>query len=265
MKESVLKMTQGILSAMESDEVNSINDTVESYSVALILKDCFYELAVVMNFPEHETLFELNASGDITKPTLMTLPENVSKLHWIKYDNRLATATAADMRPVNFMLFEDFLVMHQQELFEQNITLHGELFPVRYANDRHPQWWTSVDDRTLIFDAYNASIDSTLQKNKTMCHGVMYPLFSLEDDFVPDIDASAFPLLKNKAKTRAFYELKQSPNEESASEARRQMRTNQNRRQALTGLPPIYKAPRYGRQTWPMSGRVLTRQTRMGN
>jgi hypothetical protein len=195
----------------------------------------------------------------------MTLPENVSKLHWIKYDNRTLTDTTAQLQPVNFMLFEDFLVMHQNELNEQNITLHGEQFPVRYANDRQPQWWTSVDDRTIIFDAYDASIDSTLQKSKTMCHGVMYPLFLLEDSFVPDIDASAFPLLKNKAKTRAFYELKQSPNEESASEARRQMRTNQSRKKALTGLPPIYSAPRYGRHTWPLGGRVLTRQTRMGN
>lgn len=265
MKESVLEMVQGLLSAIEGDEVNSIGDTVEADQIARILRDCFYELAVVLNFPEHESLFELNASGSSLKPTLMTVPENVSKIHWIKYDNRLATDTKADMRDTNFILFEDFIQRQRSELNEEKISLHGLDFPVRYASNRHPQWWTSVDDRTIIFDAYNSTIDTTLQASKTMCHGVMYPLFLLQDSFVPDIDASAFPLLKNRAKVRAFYEIKQSPNEEAASETRRQMRTNQNRKRTVADVPPIFKAPRYGRHSWPMSGRVLTFKTRMGN
>ena len=256
---------------MESDEVNSIDDTVESYSVALLLRSVFYDLAVDLNFPEHETLFELDASGDINKPTLMTVPENVSKIHWVKYDNRDDGATIASFEDVHFIQFEDFLSRQRGletdtiNAGQQDITLHGENFPVMFASDKHPQWWTSVDDRTLIFDSYDSSIDSTLQKSKTMCHGVIYPQFLLEDSFIPDIDPSAFSLLKNRAKVRAFAELKQAENREAAKETSIQKIRNQKRKRTVTNVPPIFSAPRYGRNSSPFSGRILTFKTRMGS
>jgi hypothetical protein len=270
MKFTVLEMVQELLSSLDSDEVNSIEDTVESMQVAVILRSVFYDLAVDLNFAEHETLFELNASGSSLKPTQMFVPENVSKLHWIKYDNREDGALKASMEDVNFVMFEDFLRMQkgledQPNVGEMSISLHGEEFPVLFHNDRHPQWWTSIDDRTIIFDAYDASIDTTLQKSKTMCSGIIYPEFLLEDSFIPDIDASAFSLLKNRAKVRAFAELKQAPNQEAASETRRQKIINQKRKRTLADLPPIYKAPRYGRNAPFLSGRVLTYKTRQGS
>lgn len=271
MKFSVLEMTQEILQAMESDEVNSINDTVESNSVAVILRSVFYDLAVDLNLPEHETLFELNASGDVLKPTLMTVPDNASKIHWIKYDNKTALDTRSDMREVNFMPFEEFLERQRglqnqiSDAGEMTFTLHGESFPILYASNKQPQWWTSVDDRSVLFDSYDDSLDSTLQKSKTMCHGVMYPVFLLEDSFIPDIDPSAFSLLKNRAKVRAFAELKQVENAEAVSETRRQKIVNQKRKRTLPNEPEVFRVPRYGRGAPTSAGKVLTFKTRMGS
>src|SRR5262245_33890392 len=106
MKFSVLELTQEILSSLISNEVNSITDTVESLQVATLLRSGFYDLAVDLNLPEHETLIELDASNDATKPTLMFVPENVSKIHWIKYDCREDGALRADLRDVNYVDFE---------------------------------------------------------------------------------------------------------------------------------------------------------------
>ena len=43
-KMTLLEMTQNILSAMDSDAVNSIGDTVESLQVADVIVETYYEL-----------------------------------------------------------------------------------------------------------------------------------------------------------------------------------------------------------------------------
>lgn len=44
MRKTLLEMVQDILSEMDSDEVNSINDTVEAEQVATIIKNCYLAL-----------------------------------------------------------------------------------------------------------------------------------------------------------------------------------------------------------------------------
>jgi hypothetical protein len=43
-KMTLLEMTQDILSDMDSDEVNSINDSVESLQVAQIIKTTYFNI-----------------------------------------------------------------------------------------------------------------------------------------------------------------------------------------------------------------------------
>src|SRR5690606_22458031 len=105
---------------------------------------------------------------------------------------------------------------------EMNVTMNGELFPFMYRSDRHPQYYTTADDNTIIFDAYLSSLDTTLQKSKTMCLGNVYPAFLLQDSFTPDLDPSQFSYYINRAKVRAFNELKQQINQEAVAETRRQ-------------------------------------------
>lgn len=255
MKYTLLELVQGILAAMDSDEVTSITDTTESYQVALLLKDVFYDMASELNLPEHKGLFELNASGDNAKPTLMTVPDNVVLLEWIKYDNKETSDTYSNYQEVMFMPFNEFLVMQQglsslatTESGEMTFTSNGESFNVLYAKDRFPLYYTSMDDRTIIFDAYKDTEDTTLQKSKTMCSGSVYNAFTLEDSFTADLDASQFAYYRNRAKVRAFAELKQAENAEAAYEAKRQKLVVQKRKRTVPDLPELYKGPRYGRQ-----------------
>lgn len=83
--QTLLSMVQNILSAMSSDEVNSISDTTESMQVAQIIQNKYYDIAARGDLPEHDDLFQLIPSNDNTKPTLMYLPTGVSKLEWLKY------------------------------------------------------------------------------------------------------------------------------------------------------------------------------------
>ena len=85
MAETLLQMTQDILSALGSDEVDSISDTVESYQVATIIKNKYLDMLYRGDFVEHERLFQLTDSTDPLQPTLMTIPEGIGRINWIKY------------------------------------------------------------------------------------------------------------------------------------------------------------------------------------
>lgn len=84
-EQTLLEMTQNILSALDSDEVNSIGDTTESLQVAKIIQNKYYDIINRGELPGQRMLLQLDPSNDASKPTLMYIPEGVSKLDWVKY------------------------------------------------------------------------------------------------------------------------------------------------------------------------------------
>jgi hypothetical protein len=257
MKQTVLELTQSILASMDSDEVNSINDTVESYDIALLLRDVYYDIAVELNLTAHESLFELEDSEDVDQPTLMYLPENVQTLWWVKYNNQLISEAEDNSNyiEVEYMNFDDFFKMQNALVFdttdvgEMTFQMNEEDFEIMYSTDRFPSKYTSVGNRTLLFDAVNTVEDTTLTKEKTMCGGLIYPTFTLEDDFTPTLDASQFPYYRNKAKARAFIEKKQIDNAEANREAKNQKMLMQKRKNRVFEGPAIMtQVARYGRR-----------------
>lgn len=93
---TLLSMTQDILSALSSDEVSSISDTVESLQVANIIKNKYYDMVARSDPPKQDQLFQLTASGDSAKPTLMYMPSTVTRVNWIKYYNSSPNNTPSD-------------------------------------------------------------------------------------------------------------------------------------------------------------------------
>lgn len=270
MKFTLLEMAQEILGSMQSEEVNSIDDTTEAYDVAKLIRSVYYDLAIEIGLPEHEGLFELNASGDPDKPTLMTVPDTVSLLRNVKYNIKSDEDENANYQDIVFLPFQDFYEMQrgyqeqEDNVGEMIFTTNGEDFEVMYKSDKHPQWFTTFDDHTLIFDSYDSDLDTTLQKSKTMCMGIIFPTFSLTNNFTPDLDPTQFSLLKNRAKVRAFTEMKQQRNPEAEKETRNQKIKTQKNKWLVSGEPSIKKIDRrFGRRGW--GGQVsLTRQQKQG-
>jgi hypothetical protein len=91
----------------------------------------------------------------------------------------------------------------------------------RYRNDKAPEYYTSFDDRQIVFDSYDADVDSTLQKSKTICFGLKESSWTKSDAFVPALDSQQFHLLLQEAKAQAWVELKQLTNEKAERKARR--------------------------------------------
>lgn len=255
MKYNLNEMTDLILSSIDGDEVDSINDTTESYQVALLIKGVYYDLATDLSLPEHETLFELNDSGDNTKPCLLTIPDNVTRMDWFHYDNQDADSTTTVYLPVEKVELKDFLdsqrsLQNTDETFIESMTavLNGENFEFLVYNDRFPSCYTVIGDDTIICDAYNSDEDTRLLKAKTRCHGIVYPAFTISDSFELDLDPTQFSLLINRAKVRAFSEIKQVGNSEAALEARRQSIRVQKLKRRQERKAELTRAPKYGRK-----------------
>ena len=254
MRYTLLQMVQKILSSLDSEEVNSISDTVEAQQVVNILETCYYDLAAEIDLPVLESLFQLNASGSSSKPVLMTMPSNVVRLNSLRYDNKTATETNPNYLEVSWQSFEDFLIASQALREETSgvgtmaVTYNGESFSIMYRTDRQPQFYTFVDQQTLLFDSFDSSLEATLQKTKTLGKGVVYPVFPSSDNEYPNLEVPAFSLLLNKAKVRAFRELKQQDNSEAIGEARRQKILSPRTKNRINSERDFDRAPKYGRK-----------------
>jgi hypothetical protein len=255
MKYTLLEIVQTILSSMDGDEVNSINDTVESSQVAQIVKDTYFDIVSRMDLPEHYSLFELEASGTGTKPTLMFMPSDVRDLLWVKYNNQLVGETSPKYEPVLFKPLDEFInAMYNLSTEDPNVgtfthTINGDSNVFLYHNDAFPTFYTTFDDRTLVFDSFLSSQESFLQKNQTQAYGLMSPTWTNDDAFVPNLDANLFSLLRNEAKAAAFAELKQVANQWAIDKSRRGWIAYQgDKKMGVKGTTEFDRLPNYGRR-----------------
>jgi len=246
-KMTLLEMTQDILSDMDSDEVNSINDSVESLQVAQIIKTTYYNIIDGRDYDFLYELFQLEPSGDSSKPTHMKLPENIIDLKYIKYNTRKLADTKDKYLKIKYLNPEDFMtIVDARDSSKTNVTVVTDStgISINVKNDKAPEYFTSFDDEYLVFDSYDSQVDTTLRNNKTQCHGKRSVAFTLLDTFTPDLPVQMFSYLLAEAKSTAFVTLKQLPNAKAE-----QISNSQKRRMSQDAwrLKNGIEYPNYGR------------------
>lgn len=231
MRYTLLDLTQNILSSMDSDEINSINDTVESRQVVAVIKTVYDDLVSRSNLPIQKTPFTLTASGDLTKPVLMTKPLTIDNIEWIRYNVVKLGGTIPVWTDINYISLDQFLIVTQNfntsdtvNVGTMTVTYNGFTFTFYFQKKTKPCYYTTFDDNTIVFDGYDSAVDSTLQSNKTMCFGEMTNSFTEVDNWVPNLNPQQFPLLLNEAKSLAWAELKQTTHAKAEQTARRNWR-----------------------------------------
>ena len=245
---TLLEMVQDIMSDMDSDEINSINDTVEALQVAQIIKTTYYNIIDGKDFPFLYELFRLNASTNNLKPTHMTLPEDIIDLKTIKYNTRKSTDTKDKYVEIKYKDPQDFLYMLDQRdssATEVTVVTDDSGISLNIYNDTCPKYFTSFNDETLVFDAYDKLVDTTLKSSKTQCHGKRSVTFTLLDTFTPDLPVQMFTYLLAESKSTAFVTLKQMANPKAE-----QVSTSQRRRmsQEAWRVKNGITYPNYGRK-----------------
>lgn len=224
MKMSLLDMTQDILNDMDADEVDSIDDTVESQQVANIIKTVFNDMISNRDWPHLKRLRNLDASGLTSKPTHMRLPDGSKKVVDVRYDKAKLGETTKRYEPVTYLYPDEFLDYTNKRRTDadnvQEVIENGARIMI--LTDKAPSYYTSFDDEYLVFDSFNSEVEDTLMDSKTQVTMYVEPGWTHSDSFVPNLPEEAFSALLAEAKSTAFYVLKQMTNEKAEQVSRRQ-------------------------------------------
>ena len=240
-KMTLLEMTQNILSAMDSDAVNSIGDTVESLQVADVIVETYYELFANVSSPSREGLIKLQGLSDTTRPNIMRIPDTVSSIKWIKYDGYDIDYVA----PEQFLQWSYDRRNNEEGVF---ITDSGTGAYFWIFTNGSPTAWTTFDNEYIYFNGFDSSVDSTLQQSKSLCWGELDPIFETRDDaYPPNIEADQYPGLLAEAKSTCFINFKQVSNSKEEQKSKRQRIRRQNDEWRANQRKPYNRYPDYGR------------------
>jgi hypothetical protein len=205
-KQSVLDMVQNILSAIDSDPVSDIDETVESIQIAELLREAYYDLMSQREWPFLQVKTTLDGLGDVNNPTTMRMPDNLNKVFWLKYNKK----EVMYIDPQEFQHMVDLRVA-QTDVVDSN----------GFILNRDPEYWTSYDDKNVVFDGYNTAEGNTLQGSRSVVYGLKVAEWTHANTFIPDMPEKFFPTLLAEAKSAAFMNLKQLPNQKEERKAQR--------------------------------------------
>ena len=228
-KLTLLQVVQKTLEALNLNEVNSISDSPDAEQVAQIAQDTWYELLNQSEWPFSIRLEQLESVADNTKPNYLRIPDEVTRIDQIKYDNTdpddaVDAVDLVNIDNIKWLSPQDFLNMTQGRNTQQDtITTITDYNGVRYHiyNDRGPSYWTSFDDKYVVFDAFDDDIESTLQGTKSQILAKWIEDFVVADDTLVNAPAHFFATWLAEVKSTAFIYMKQEASPKDEQRARR--------------------------------------------
>jgi hypothetical protein len=226
-KMTVLEIVQDVLNDLDGDFVNSIDDTEESQQRAAIVASTYRAMMSNRNWPHTNRTVNLTPSGTNLRPTHMTLEDNIKELISVYYDKKKNGETAIRMSEVKWKEPDDFLrYTYSRNSDNDDVVTVDDPSGVKLLilDDKAPEYFTSFDDTTLVFDSYDATVDSTLQANKTLARAYVIPSLTLSDSTIPDLPEEAFTAFVEEVKSKSAYKIKQFEDVKSEQEAARQNR-----------------------------------------
>lgn len=225
MKMTLLELVTDILNDMDSDSVNSIDDTIEAGQVAQIVKSTYLAIISRRDWPHLNRTIQLVASGDPSLPTHVTLQDGIKEIIFLKYDCVRQGETKKRYKEVKYVDPDNFLrILNRRNSDEGNVDVISDPGGIELliVNDKDPQYYTSFNDSVVVFDSYNSDVDTTIQTSKIQCYAQVMPTWVHLDNAIPDLPSEAFQSLLEEAKSRAMFKLKQVQDQKAEQESQRQ-------------------------------------------
>jgi hypothetical protein len=249
MKMTLIEMVQDIHNDLDLDLVNSIDDTVESQQVAQIIKTTYFAMMSNRNWPHLREAIPLVPFSNTALPTHMSIPDGMKELDFINYNCSKAGETRLRYKAIKWLEPDSFLRKQNAlntDATNTKVVLDPTGVQIMIKTDKAPEFFTSFDDTTLVFDSFDSSVDSSLQESKCQCMAYMMPSWTQRDNFVPDLPAEAFISVLEEAKSKASLKLKQSADNKAEQEAVRQRNWLSRKARRIAGG---IQYPNYGRRS----------------
>lgn len=255
MRYSLLDVVQKTLASMDGDEVNSVYDTTESLQVATMAEITYNDILTTADLPEDFRLYSLNSSGNTNLPLVMYRPEQYESLLWLKYKRNLETDSSTDLRwtMLKSVPIDEFL-KRSDGLDEDAANVATMLLPtantnveIKYYNDRSPDYYTTFDDKTVIFSSIDLGVESTLQSSKSLAYGAYTSQFVLINSFTPGFDSGVHQIWLNETIALASARLRQVSDAKAEKSARKGWIKLQDAKEAIK-MNYYLRYPNYGRK-----------------
>lgn len=253
MATTLLDIVQELLSDTDSDNVNSISDTVESDQYARIVRSIFNDVVDNEDIAYHKELTQLEATSSST-PNVMSRPEGLFDIEWVKYNKKLTLGgdqkfeTIWYMEPKEFIERASHRAVSDSNVEEVTLT-NGHVMPVR--NDVGPTYWTVLDgSNDIVFDSYDSDLDTNLQQSKSLVYGKQKPTLTLADSSTLELPENLVSVVRNRARAFIFDVYKDGVTREVDKRAR-MSDTRLKRQRHITRNQSVINhntGPNYGRK-----------------
>ena len=243
MKRTLLQIVQNILSDMDSEDVNSISDSIEAEQIASVVRDVYYNMVSTRMIPEHQELVKLVSLSNSARPTHFQVPDSVKRIDFIRYN--VSTTSDTEFKEIQYIEPLLFLTLHQDGANVTTVYDVNGNTPLLIRNDQMPTYYTSFDDLPHVMDSYKMDTDQILAENKTQALGHKIPTFTISYSFTPDLDEVLFPYLIAESKSTCFSLFKSGVDQKIEQAARRQKSYMQS---DMYRVKKENKRPYYGRR-----------------
>lgn len=214
---------QRVLEKLNLDPVNSINDTEDALLISREAESTYFDLLARGDWPEVIDLIEVSSVSDLTLPTAASLADSVMYIKSVRYDCTEQGATKKNIKRITWLPPEEFLDRSYQLNSDNDNVFESDYkgTPILVWTNKMPDFYTSFDNKTLIFDSYDSQTEDTIQGHKVNCKGKVAPVWLQEDDFVIPLDQPTYPLFLSALTSACSLALLGTQNME---EARREQR-----------------------------------------
>lgn len=248
MERTLLYTVQRVLEKLSLDPVVSINDTEDALLISREAESTFYDFMTRAEWPDKVDLIEVTSLSDITNPTSVLMEGDIHHISSVRYDVTTSEDNSRIIRELYWIEPEEFLEksysLNSEEDSVTEADYNGKVVLVR--NDRMPTYYTSFDNKTLVFDSHHSATEDTIIGTKTVCYGKSVPSWLQDDNFVIPVQDSLYPLYLAMLSSACSIYLTSQPSQE---DERRQMRgMSRMRREAYRTEMEYFPKFRYGRK-----------------
>jgi hypothetical protein len=250
-KITLLEVVQDILSDADSDDVNSIADTVEADQCARVVRDVYHQIVDLHDLEHIKTLKQLEATSAST-PNVMTRPEGFHSVEFIKYNNSPTAGGDQKFQEIHYREVQDFLEsVHKNTASDATVTevtlSTGLVLPIR--NDSNPTYYTVMDvgSDEIVFDSWDNNLDANLQASKSLIYGMQRPSLTLSDTSTFDLPRHLETLIKREARAM-FFDLYKDGLTPEIDRSRRRAEVRAQRQRNIVKNSDNDNRPDYGRR-----------------
>lgn len=241
-KRTILELIQQLGEGIGSDEIDALDETIEASDIMTILKQSYKEVLdrKTWEFMKgHIRQLEASALG----ANVLGIPADVLKVTKITYRDDPSDKFV----DVGYLSAEDFMkIVQARNTANANITaiVNAAGVSINVRTDATPQYWTSFDEETITFDAYDSDVSAgNLYTDSVIISDVMPVTDFTDPAAVLSLPERMETLVFNEALSTCNYRIRQTADPRTDRIARRQgislrrneVKTNEDIKEATYG------------------------------